>query len=79
MSFHETIINRPAIAAAERDLALVARLAASIRAWFARLDREAEHRRAIRELESQPDYILRDIGLDRYSIRRRVRGLTDDD
>lgn len=79
MSVHDTTISRPAIAEADRGLALVARLTAFIRAWFDRRDRKAEHRRAIRELQSQPDYILRDIGLDRDDIHRRVRGLTDDD
>jgi uncharacterized protein YjiS (DUF1127 family) len=54
-------------------------LAARVLDFLRRLDRAIEHDIAIRELQSQPDHILRDIGLDRNDIRRRVRGLTDDD
>jgi len=79
MSLHETAIARPAVAVADRFMRLAARLAAPLRALIDRLDEAAANDLAIRELQSQPDHILRDIGLDRNDIRRRVRGLTDDD
>lgn len=55
------------------------RLAAPFRAVMRRLDKRAADATAIRELAAMPDAMLRDMGLDRLDIRRRVRGLRDDD
>ena len=52
---------------------------ASLQAFLRRLDKATMDDLVIRELDAMPDYMLRDMGLERHDIRRRVRGLRHDD
>ncbi|GAB4348659.1 MAG: hypothetical protein Kow0026_03430 [Oricola sp.] len=77
MSAQELCAGGPARVPAPRRLARHAvRLFRTIKE---RLDLAAENDLAIRELESLSDHMLRDMGVDRVDIRRRVRGPRDDD
>jgi uncharacterized protein YjiS (DUF1127 family) len=75
MTFADLAAARPA----RPVTGVFVRLAISFRAVMRRLDKRAADATAIRELDAMPDYMLRDMGLDRLDIRRRVRGLRDDD
>jgi len=44
----------------------------SLRAALQRADAADRRSRAIRDLQAMPDYMLRDIGIDRADIRHRV-------
>ena len=54
---------------------LLRTLLTSVAGRFRTVRRGAEYRRAEEELQSLPDYLLKDMGLARADIPRRVRGL----
>ncbi|MEX0406810.1 DUF1127 domain-containing protein [Aquibium sp. LZ166] len=58
-------------------LAVGSAIAGTVLNGLAALDRQAELRRAERELAAMPDHMLKDIGISRGAIHNRVHGLPD--
>ena len=59
-------------------LALAEAILRAVPRFFRAIERNAEHRRAIRDLQAMPDHMLKDMGVARAAIVRRVRGLPED-
>ncbi len=59
-------------------LVFTAAIGAAILGGLRAIERNAEHRRAIRDLQAMPDHTLKDMGVSRASIARRVRGWPED-